>query len=203
MANKYTSDQLLFLKDGFKEMQVPELTVAFNVRFGLMKNENQIRSTLKNHRFRSGRTGQFKKGQSGWNAGTKGLVKPNSGNFEKGSIPANIKQLGHERIDKKDGFILIKVAEPNPYTRAATRYRHKHVWLWEQAHGPVPKGKVVAFIDGDKLNCITDNLMLITRAELMHLNRLKYSETPDELKPTVLALAKVEVKTFDAQRNGK
>ena len=55
---------------------------------------------------------------------------------------------------------------------------------------------VVAFKDGDRTNCEPENLMLISRAELLVLNQHGYGEMPAELKPSVLALARLEVKAF-------
>jgi len=142
--------------------------------------------------------GRFKKGNKPWNAGTKGqgLTGANKTSFKKGNVPPNRKPLGSERICSKDGYILINIAERNPHTGFPTRYKHKHVHMWEQDHGPVPKGMIVAFRDSDKLNIDPENLMLISRAELLVLNQYGYKETPDELKPSVLALAKLEVKIF-------
>ncbi|KKK99275.1 hypothetical protein LCGC14_2634360, partial [marine sediment metagenome] len=120
--------------------------------------------------------------------------------FKKGTIPPNRNPLGTERICSKDGFILIKIAEKNPYTGFPTRYKHKHVYIWEQANGPAPKGMVVAFIDGDKTRCELDNLMLISRAELLNLNRYGYKDMPAELKPSVLALSKLQVKTWAKEK---
>jgi hypothetical protein len=120
-------------------------------------------------------------------------MKPNGGNFKKGAVPPNKKPLWHERLCPKSGLMLMNVPEKNPYTGHATRYMQKHVWIWKQANGEVPKGMVVSFIDGDKLNCAPENLMLVTRSLLLVLNQHKYSEQPAELKPSILALAKVEV----------
>jgi len=127
----------------------------------------------------------------------------NPTSFKKGSVPANRKPIGTERIDSKDGFILVKIAEVNPHTGAPTRYKHKHVHVWEQAHGKVPAGLVVAFKDGDKQNCALDNLMLLTRAELLVLNLHGYKGMPDELRPTVLIMAKLEVKAKIRTRPGR
>ena len=129
------------------------------------------------------------------------MTGANIGSFKKGHVPANRKPLGTERIDVKDGFIQIKIAEKDPYTGLPTRYKNKHVWLWEQQHGPVPPGMVVAFTDGNKQNCKLSNLMLITRAELLRLNQRGYKDMPDDLKPSVLALTKLEVKVFGRGRN--
>lgn len=60
----------------------------------------------------------------------------------------------------------------------------------------MPEGMVVALRDGDKTNCEPENLMLISRAELLNLNRHGYKDMPDKLKPSVLALSTLQVKTW-------
>lgn len=40
---------------------------------------------------------------------------------------------------------------------------HRH--LWEQAHGPIPAGLILAFKNGNTMDCRLDNLELLTRAE--------------------------------------
>ncbi len=58
----YTHVHLEFLRTGFLSMQVPELTGAFNHKFGLAKNEVQIKSALKNHNIKCGRKRGVPKG---------------------------------------------------------------------------------------------------------------------------------------------
>ncbi len=193
MKIRYNSQHLEFLRNGYKTMNTHDLTKAFNAQFALNKTEYAIKSTLKNHKIRSGRTGRFEPGRKPWNTGIKGAIKPNSGNFKKGHKPPNRRPLGSERICPKDGFILIKVAETDPHTGFKTRYKHKHRHVWENVHGPIPKNMVVAFKDGDKTNCDPENLMLISRAELLILNQHGYRKMPDELKPSVLAVTKLQV----------
>jgi hypothetical protein len=262
MRHNYTPEQIRFLRKGYRKMRIPELTVAFNKKFGMDKTEiavkcalsnrgytcgrptgntkgtyrifsreqaafveanyrnldrvqltaelneafgtsftvGQIRSFTHNHRIRSGRTGRFEKGSHPWNTGTKGLTHRNRTSFKKGNVPASIKPLGHERVDSKDGYILVKIAETDPYTGFPTRYKLKHIVIWEQANGPVPKGMAVIFKDGDRTNCVLDNLALVSRAELLRLNQVGYAETPGELKPSVLALAKLETKMFGKRK---
>lgn len=118
---------------------------------------------------------------------------PNATSFKKGCMPHTKKKLWTERINR-DGFIEISVPERNPHTGAPTRYKHKHVWLWECENGLVPKGHVVVFVDGDKSKCALENLMLVTRAELLSMNLHGYKNTPEALKPSVFALAKLEAK---------
>jgi hypothetical protein len=196
----YTTEQAQFLRDNYAGRSIAELTAMFNDRFGTDMTEQQIKTFVSNRGITSGRTGCFEKGNKPWNTGTKGLTVANATSFKKGNVPANRNPLGFERIDSKDGYILIKIAEQDPYTGFPTRYKHKHVHIWEQAHGrPVPEGMIVAFRDSDRRNIEPENLMLISRAELLRLNKNGYKDAPDELKPSVLALSKLEVKTFVAQ----
>jgi len=196
----YTKEQMAFIKDAYTRMSLVELTEAFNQKFGADKKASQLRSLTRNQRIRSGRSGRFEKGVTPWNTGTKGVMKPNSGSFKKGNVPGNIKPMYHERICPKDGFILIKVPERNPYTGAPTRYKHKHVWIWEQVNGPVPADHVIRFLDGNKMNCVQENLGLFTRAESLQMSRLGFSEAPDEVKPTITAMAKLDTKLFETTR---
>ncbi len=194
---KYTPVKLVFLQEHYPSMDINQLTRAFNEAFGEEKTPGQIRSTCKRYKIRSGRNGCFKKGNKPWITGTKGKIKPNSGTFRKGRVPANIKPIGHERLCSKNGYWLVKTNEVNPYTGARGFYRAKHVVIWEEANGPVPEGHILRFRDGDQTNCVLENLMLVTRAEHIHLTRLGYTEAPEELKPTVALLAKVEIKQFE------
>lgn len=190
---KYTDAHLKFLRENYPVMNLKRLTAAFNARFGVEQTVCGIKGTLRRYSITSGRTGCFEKGCMVWNTGTKGLTSANVTSFAKGNVPANRKPLGTERYSK-EGYIEINVSGEHPYTGAPTRYRCKHVVLYEKGCGKVPRGMVVAFRDGDKTNCVPENLIIISRSELLGLNRHNYRETPDELKASVLALVKLEVK---------
>jgi len=198
----FTVEQIAFVRENYAGRSRAEMTKVFNRHFETDMTVAQITTCVHNRGITSGRTGRFPKGNKPWNAGTsgQGLTGANKGSFKKGSIPPNRKSLGTERICPKDGYLLIKVAEKNPYTGFPTRYKHKHVHIWEQENGPVPKGVIVALRDGDKINCEPENLMLITRAELLNLNRHGYKDMPDKLKPSVLALSKLQVKTWAKEK---
>lgn len=200
LAREYTPDQELFLRSEYTGRSIKQLTEEFNSKFGTDKTEKQIMSFVHNRGITSGRTGHFEKGSIPWNAGTKGKTRANKTSFKKGSIPPNRKPLGHERTCSRDGYILIKIAEENPYTGAPTRYKQKHVHLWESVNGPVPDGMTVIFKDGDKTNITIDNLSLVSRAELLRLNQHRYRESHEDLKPSIMALSKLEVQTFRASK---
>lgn len=197
----YTEEQIQFLRENYAGRVVAQLTDLFNFRFGTSMTERQIKTAVHNRHITCGRTGQFEKGKPPWNAGTRGqgLTGRNKTSFKKGNVPPNRKPLGTERLGK-DGYVEIKIAERNPYTGFPTRYKQKHVHIWEQAHGPAPKGFAVVFADGDNRNFDPQNLMLVSRAELLNLNRLKYKDVPAELKPSVLALARLQVRTWAKEK---
>lgn len=189
----FTPVQVQFLKDTYPKLRLPALVDAFNAEFSTEFKLTQIKAFLKNHGITCGRTGHWGERPS-WNKGSAGtgLCKPNSGSFKKGDVPPNITELYTERTNR-DGYIEIKVPLPNPYKKGQqTRYMLKHRWLWEQANGPVPRSHAVVFIDGDRTHCELSNLELITRAELSALNRFGYYDAPEELRPTIRALAKLD-----------
>lgn len=196
----YTPAQLVWTAKAYKTRTLAELTAAFNKKYNDTKKISQIRGLTRNYKMQSGRTGQFEKGHASWSKGTRGLLKPNAGSFKKGHTPANVLPLGTERTCKKDGFILTKVKHPAPDKPGENCYQHKHVYVWEKAHGPVPPGFVVSFIDGDKTKVELDNLEMISRQELLQMNRRGFSDCPDHLKPMLRTLAKLEAKTFQRAR---
>jgi hypothetical protein len=190
-----TREQDQFVRDNCSALSQADLTAALNNKFGTTIKLSQIDSYISNNGINSGRTGHFEKCHKPWNHGTKGqgLTGRNVTSFKKGNIPHTKRKLWSERINR-DGFIEISIPERNPWTGAPTRFKHKHVWLWEMEHGPVAKGNAVVFVDGNKLHCVVENLMLVTRAELLSMNLHGYKEAPDDLKPSILALAKIEAK---------
>lgn len=196
----FTKEQIDFIKDGYKRMTIRELVEKLNATYGLSVTDQQLFSFVKRNQIRSGRSGQFPKGHVPWSADIagKGILKANKTSFKKGNVPPNVRPMHAERINV-DGFIEIKIDEPNPFTGHKTRFKHKHVWLWEQAYGVVPEGHCVRFKDGDKLNCVLDNLELVNRQENLHLNRINHNSLPEELKPSSMAITKLTVKMRERQ----
>ena len=191
--HSYSSAQIDYLRAQYRRFPVTVLTWAFNQTFATALTEDQINGTLHRYRIHSGRTGRFHAGQAPWNTGKRGYIGANRTSFKKGQLPHNHRPLWSERIDK-NGYIEMSVPERNPYTGFPTRFKHKHVWIWEQAHGQKPKGHAVIFLDSDNRNFDLDNLILVSRRELLAMNQHGYRKMPGDLKPSVLALAKLEAK---------
>jgi len=196
----YTQEQADYIKQNYPLFPLSALTVMFNSKFGTARAVRHLKAFTNNHKIRAGRSGCFEKGHLPWNTGTKGLTGANSGSFNSGHTGMRTKPIGHERICSKNGFILIKIEEKNPHTGCFTRYKAKHRVVWEAEHGPVPPKHVVSFKDGDVLNCSPNNLMLLSMAENLYLNRHGYSDLPDELRPSMLGLAKLETKRFSLDK---
>ncbi len=169
---------------------------AFGI--GLSKSEAYLASPAACRLRRGDNVGaayRFKKGQTSHNKGKPMPFHPNSAatRFKKGQMPANTKWAGHERVSK-DGYTEISVEQTNPHTGFSRRYVLKHRWLWEQANGPVPKGMALKCL-GDRLNTDPSNWELVPRALLPRLNGIHgrgYDSAPAELKPTIMAVAKLE-----------
>lgn len=133
--------------------------------------------------------GQFQKGLVPWNKGTKGVMKANSGTFKKGNMPA--------QTAKADGEIRIRYQskkskqDPQKYIRISLgKWQLLSHYTWEKAHGPVPHGCIIAYKDGDTMNCELDNLMLMTRAENMERNSIQ--RYPPELKFTIKVVKRLK-----------
>lgn len=172
----YTPAELAFLKAAYKKMNRRDTTAAFNEHFKLQLSEKQITACLKNHKFRSGRNNQFQKGNTSWNKGVRGYMGANDTSFKKGNRPHTWCPVGTERCESKDKYIKVKVGEPN-------KWKFKHILTWEKHRGPVPKGKVITFIDGDKTNCSDiNNLQAIDRGTLAQFNKRGGSQLPSELQ---------------------
>lgn len=193
----YSDDELRWIKRNC-DMTRADLHALFCKMFGRTDvSVTNIKALCKRHGWYSGRTGRFTPGQTAHNKGKKtGPAHPNtkSRQFRPGQVPHNCRPLGSERLTA-DGYIEVKVQVPNPYTTARTRFIHKHRYLWEQVNGPLPRGMALKCLDGDKTNTDPANWEAIPRAMLPRLNGKfgrDYDTAPPEVKPTLLAIAKLE-----------
>ncbi|BAK66839.1 conserved hypothetical protein [Sphingobium sp. SYK-6] len=215
LSISYTDKELAFIQS-VRTWPRSEAHAAFCQRFGRddvsLSNFNAL---CKRHGWLTGRTGCFVKGQAPHNKGLpcaegKGGRHPNSRKtqFKKGGRPHNTNFLGHERIDPKDGYVYISVDQRNPHTGYERRYVLKHVWLWEKRHGAIPDGHCLKCLDGDKTNTSPTNWELIPRALLPRLaggnrynRKLAFDEASPELKPTLLAVARLEHAAREARND--
>jgi len=208
-AITYHDDELSWI-EARKEMPRRALHAMFCARFEREDvSLTNFKALCKRKGWMTGRTGCFVKGQIPQNKGKsmppEVRAKCLATAFKPGNLPHNHRGAGHERIDSKDGYVVMIVDETNPWSGAATRPVHKHRYLWQKANGPIPPGHVLKCLDGDKRNCDPSNWELIPQAMLPRLNGRfgrNYDSAPDILKPTIMAVTKLEHQAREA-RKGK
>lgn len=196
----YSSAEMKWLKTN-RTMSIRDYHAAFVDAFGRTDvTAPNLHALRKRKSWRTGRTGYFEKGFEPHNKGKTCL--PGTGGrhpnaratqFKKGNLPHNTKYVGHERVSK-EGYVEISIEETNPRTGFERRYVLKHRWLWEQRHGAIPAGMALK-CKGDKLNTDPSNWELVPRALLPRLNGRfgrNYDGAPAEIKPTIMAVAKLE-----------
>jgi hypothetical protein len=69
-------------------------------------------------------------------------------------------------------------------------WKRKHNLIWEQANGQIPKGHIIIFADQNKSNFSLDNLVLISKGELVRLNKAGMIFNDPELTKTALAVVR-------------
>jgi len=148
-------------------------------------------------RERNRQAGRFVPGQISHNAG-KPLpehikAKLVATQFKKGNLPHNTLMDGAISIrEDKRGvpykFIRIGLGK----WESLARYNYR------QAHGPIPHGMVLIYVDGDSLNCELSNLKLITRKENMLRNSIQ--NYPSDIKQSIHTLSQLKKKIRHAEK---
>jgi len=146
---------------------------------------------------------EFKPGQKSWNKGTRYTPGGRSveTQFKPGHWPAGKDRdyyvLGALRVNA-DGYIDMRTSfEPGRLGWTAL-----HRILWEDAHGPIPPGHAVCFINGDPLDCELANLELVSRADLLRRNSVHNYPKPlvDAIRAKAVLTKAITRRT---RRNGK
>lgn len=189
--HKYTDEEKAFMTAYVPGHTWKEIQKAFTERFKWEISISQINGCIRKYNLNTGRTGRFEKGHIPYNKGLKGVCHKGceKGWFKKGNMPFNHKPTGSERIGK-DGYIMVKTAEPN-------KWKPKHNVIWEEVNGKIPKDHVVIFLDQNKQNTDISNLQLISRRELLTMNRHNLFQPEKELTKTAVNIAKM----VDARNN--
>lgn len=202
----YSAEEMAWLEAN-RLLPIAEYHAAFLAEFGREDvSAVNLHSLRKRKGWRTGRTGCFEKGQEPHNKGKKcepgrGGLHPNARKTQfrkgerKGAAVKLWKPIGTERISK-DGYRERKVNNDLPLR---ARWRAIHLIKWEAANGPLPEGHCLKCLDGDKMNTEPSNWIAIPRALLPRLaggNRyrkvLPFDAAAPEVKPAILALAKLE-----------
>lgn len=193
----WTDEEKEYLKEiapGHHYKEIQELMIdKFNYDFTM----EQIKGALRRYKLNTGFTGRFNKGHAPANKGLKGVCGKGCEKtwFKEGTIPPNHRPVGSERTNV-DGYIEIKIAEPN-------KWRLKHQVIWEKHNGKILSGYAVIFGDGDKTNLDIDNLILISRKQLLTMNRYKLIQNDAELTKTGVIIASLHEKIKERGKENK
>lgn len=195
----YSEAELLWIK-GHRDLPRRDAHAAFVARFNRPEvSLSNYASLCKRNGWLTGRTGRYEKGRTPENKG-----KPMSATTRAKCLPTCFKKgerrgvatklykpVGTERRSK-DGYLERKINDDLPLQ---ARWRAVHLINWEALHGPLPEGYALKCLGDDKTNCDPSNWEAIPRALLPRLNGRfgrGYDAAPAEVKPTILAIAKLE-----------
>lgn len=144
---RFTREMVEFLDGLPRSMNYAEMARRLNEKFGTKTHRSTIGDLcIKRLGFkRSENSGQFMKGQAGI---------------------TNL-DVGVER--NLNGYIFIKIANNkieglHTYQNRKVNWVAKHRYIYEQHHGPVPKGWIVIFLDNNNRNFDPDNLYAVPRS---------------------------------------
>lgn len=205
----WTDEVIQFMIENYEGRDNIELAELLNEKFNLNTNGDRVCNVKANLIRRKGidlRTGInrgcYKKGQEPMNKGKKwdeymskeGQINSRKTCFKKGQVPINHREVGSERINV-DGYWEIKVAEPN-------KWKLKHRVIYEKEHGKIPKGSKIIFADGNKNNLELSNLICVSYAEELHMNKDKLRFNDKELTEAGLNITKIKLK-IGGMKNGR
>lgn len=168
----YTQEQLEYLKEITPGRTHKEITNMFNEKFKDNRTKDSIKSVLHEK--------GIKTGSRGW--------------FEEGTVPKNTLPVGTE-IGREDGYIYVKIKHPNIW-------KQKHHIIYEKEYGPIPKDQVVLFGDGNNRNFDINNLILISRSQLLGLNSINLIQNNAELTRTALTVVDIRSKINERKERG-
>jgi len=201
MNRKYTEEHIEFIRENIPGCPFKELTDMFNERFGLALTVSAMVSLANRYGLHNGRNTRFDnwlapagveyrfpKGHVPHNKGKKGISYPGTEvtQFKKGNRPHNWVPIGSERITK-NGYIQVKIQEG----KFQRNWKGKHILIWEEANGPLPEGHVIIFGDGNNRNFNLDNLLLVSRKQLVRMNQKKLIQNDAKLTKTGVIIADI------------
>lgn len=144
-------EEIDYFKSIVKGHTTNEIIELYNKKYNFKLNKNQVKHLKRKYNLVSGINTKFKKGQQAHNH----------------------KPIGYEFL-RDDGYIEIKIAEPNSW-------KLKQQYIWEKYNGKIPKGYRVVFLDQDKTNFDLDNLTLIQSKDILTTKNMKLFSKEKEI----------------------
>lgn len=158
--NRYTKQQLDFLRVNAEQSTYKELLDKYNQRFETPLTAQKLKALCRYYRLKT-------------------LPEPCI------SPKGNVYKACYDNGDRRSisgGYIEIKIDDS---------WIRLHRLTWERAHGPIPPGHVLFFLDRNPKNCKMNNLVLIRKSELYWLNRHRLVTKNIELNLTAVNTARL------------
>lgn len=198
----WTKEEIRFLKDNVKGISLKELTKRINNQFHLNISESAVANQKAKYSLLSGvNSGCFEKGHVPINKGKKmnhhTYSKCSPTMFKQGNVPVNRVPIGTEKI-RADGYTYVKTQDG----QLNKNWVLKHKKIYEENHGPIPKGHKVIFADGDTKNFDIDNLILVKDSELLIMNKKGLLTKDKEITKTGVNIARL-IDTVNKKKNFK
>ena len=179
-GRSFTDSQVEYLKS-IAHMPNKDMCAMFNSKFRENKTERSMKDFCYRHGILKGfNSGRFKKGAIPWN-------KHNDQNIARKKPP------GHEWVDC-DGYTWVKVEGIKSMV-----LKHRHVW--ESINGKIPNGYMIVFKDKNRSNCNIENLIIVSRSELVRYNFSFSKIATPQTNETYLLMAKLKSAIGDHCKN--
>lgn len=193
-APRYTKEFTDALRELVKTHTIKEATGILEKRFGMQLGPKALKGLMRRLGISTGRTGRFTAGHTPANKGLEMSAevreKIRGTWFRKGCKSMNSLPVGTEVF--RDGYVLLKLRD-GAELKQWGRWVLKHRYVWEQAHGPIPEGMMVIFLDGNTRNCELSNLALVSKAENAMLNTKKLRSQNAQATKVAITVAKLNL----------
>ena len=211
---KWTDEEIAHLRDMYPDHNTEDVAIVLGrttsavvqkARHLGIKKSAEFMVREKRRIAKAGESTRFKKGQTPWNACTGGIAgkHPNSRKiqFKKGHLPKNT---------LRDGAITIRIDNRGVPQKMIRISPGKWVYLsrcnYEKFVGPIPKGHVIRFLDGDTMNCEPSNLECVSRRLNMLINsKHGYTREQAEVKDACCIINNIiqDKNDGDEKHNGR
>ena len=207
----WSNEEVEYLKLITPGNSYKEITRMMNEKFGTTRTEKGVSSTIKRFELKNGIDARFQKNHDSFNKGVpmaswmspESMERIKATQFQrggKGQKRGRDRKPGEERVSK-GGYIEVRLDHHKRVWNydnghvASRWWEFKHVLIWEEHHKQkVPDGHVVIFTDGNNRNFDIDNLILVSRNELLKLNQNKLIfKGNTELTKTGINIAKLMI----------
>ena len=185
-----------FIKAHYKGTSAKTMCELLKEETGTTVGKTTMETFYRQNGLKSGLDGRYKKGNKplyAFKKGFEGLTEEQierikAHQYKKGNKPWDTKEVGTKVLRTKKNkkqYVWVKLSDSN--------WVMEHVLVWEKAYGKLPEDKILIHIDGNNYNNSLDNLMSVTRQELLNVNQEGLTDDA-ELNKTIIYRAKINRK---------